>query len=102
MPFGKKVLFLPRTEPLSDDGSMGMGRYVEELGLKEEVVAFVTPDRRGEGYGMSRYNDDKRMEFTKIADEPDVHFAHNKGFIAKVTATEESRLKEMLESSWIG
>ncbi|MFT6239715.1 MAG: hypothetical protein ACJAQT_001796 [Akkermansiaceae bacterium] len=102
MGFGKKVLFMPRTEPLNEDGSMGMGRYVEDLGLKEEVVAMVYPDRRGEGYGMSRFNDDKRMEFTKVGEEDDVHFAHNKGFIAKTSASETGRLKELLEMVWVG
>ena len=101
MGFGKKALFMPRTDPMPKEPSMGMGRYVEDLGLKEEVVAMIYPDRRGEGYGLGRFNDDKRMEYTQIKDEPDVHFAHNKGFIAKVTATEIPRLKELVEKSWV-
>lgn len=100
MSFGKKVLFLPRTDPMPNDPSMGMGRYVEDQGLEEEVVAMVYPDRRGEGYGLGRFNDDKRMEYTQIKAEPDVHFAHNKGFIAKVSATEVPRLKVLIEKSW--
>jgi hypothetical protein len=28
---------------------MGMGRYVEDIGMEEEVVALVYPDRRGRG-----------------------------------------------------
>jgi len=102
MGFGKKVLFMPRTMPLPEETSMGMGRYVEDLGLQEEVVAMVYPDRRGEGYGMSRFNDDKRMEFTRVEEEVDVHFAHNKGFIAKTSASETPRLKALLEMVWIG
>lgn len=97
---GAKVLFLPRTDPLPAESSMGMGRYVEELGLEEEVVAMVYPDRRGEGYGLSRFNDDKRMEFTRVEEEADVHFAHKKGFIAKTSASESERLKELLEMAW--
>jgi hypothetical protein len=102
MGFGFKVLFMPRTEPLPEESSMGMGRYIEDLGLEEIVVAMVYPDRRGEGYGMSRFNDDKRMEFTQVGDEEDVHFAHNKGFIAKTSASDPVRLKELLEQSWKG
>ena len=102
MDFGMKAVFLPRTEIMPDDPSMGMGFYVQELGLEDEVVAMISPDSRGEGYGMRRYNDDKRMEFTQIKEEADVHFAHNKGFIAKVTAIEEERLKELVERSWKG
>lgn len=99
---GKKALFLPRTNPLPDETSMGMGRYVEDIGLEEEVVALVYPDRRGEGYGLSRFNDDKRMEFTRISDEMDVHFAHNKGFIAKTSSADTNRLKTLLDQSWVG
>ena len=99
---GKKALFLPRTDPLPDETSMGMGRYVEEIGLEEEVVALVYPDSRGEGYGLSRFNDDKRMEFTRVGEEADVHFAHNKGFIAKTSTSDQDRLKVLLDQSWIG
>jgi hypothetical protein len=99
---GKKALFLPRTNPLPDETSMGMGRYVEDIGMEEEVVALVYPDRRGEGYGLSRFNDDKRMEFTRVGDEVDVHFAHNKGFIAKTSSADTDRLKVLLNQSWIG
>lgn len=102
MSFGKKVLFLPRTEPMSEEGAMGMGRYVESQGLEDEVVAMAYPDRRGEGFGLGRYNDDKRMEFTRVGEEADVHFAHNKGFIAKTSANDPARLKELIEMSWIG
>lgn len=99
---GKKAVFLPRTDPLPEEPSMGLGRYVEELGLEEEVVALVYPDRRGSGYGLGRFNDDKRMEYTRVGGEDDVHFAHNKGFIAKTSATEISRLRELLEMAWQG
>ena len=70
--------------------------------IEEEVVALVCPDRRGEGYGLSRFNDDKRMEFTKVGDEVDVHFAHNKGFIAKTSSADTDRLKVLINQSWIG
>ena len=99
---GKKALFLPRTNPLPEETSMGMGRYVEDIGLEEEVVALIYPDRRGEGYGLSRFNDDKRMEFTRVGEEADVHFAHNKGFIAKTSASDVNRLKVLLNQAWIG
>lgn len=102
MAFGFQVIFMPRTEPLPEETSMGLGRYVEDLGLSEEVVGMVYPDRRGEGYGMSRLDDDKRLEFTRVEEEPDVHFAHNKGFVAKTSATDPQRLKALVEASWIG
>ena len=69
---------------------------VKELGLEEEVVAMVYPDSRGDGYGMRRYNDSPVVDFSKLSEEPDVHFTHNRGFIAKTSGTEISRLKELL------
>ncbi len=55
-----KALYMPRTEPMPDEPSAGLGRYIEQQGLENEVLAMVYPDRRGEGYGMRRFNQDKR------------------------------------------
>jgi hypothetical protein len=93
---GSAVLFLPRTDPPSDDPSAGMGRYLDSIGMGTTVVATVYPDRRGTGYGLSRHNDAPTFDFTRIAAEEDVHFAHARGFVAKSSATEESRLRELL------
>jgi len=91
-----KVAFVPRTEPPIEDASGGLAWRVKELGLDEEVVAMVYPDSRGEGYGMRRYNESPVVDFSKLSEEPEVHFTHNRGFIAKTSCTETSRLKEML------
>ncbi|GAA5482565.1 MYG1 family protein [Haloferula sargassicola] len=99
---GEKVLYLPRTEPLPAEPSAGIGRYLMEQGLHEEVAALVYPDRRGQGYGLSRHNDDPRFDFTRIEDEGDVHFAHARGFVAKSSATTEERLRELLERAKVG
>lgn len=95
-----KVVYLPRTEPMPEEPSMGIVRYVEEQGLDAEVVGLVYPDRRGEGYGLSRYKDHPNMDFTQIEAEQDVHFAHKKGFVAKSSATEKERLKKLLQMAW--
>lgn len=91
-----KVLFMPRTEPLPEEASAGLGRYLETLGLEKEVAGLVYPDRRGTGYGLSRHNDDPRFDFTRIGAEADVHFAHTRGFVAKSTADTPARLRELL------
>ncbi|MGB1129912.1 MAG: MYG1 family protein [Haloferula sp.] len=91
-----KVLFMPRTEPLPEEASAGLGRYLETLGLEKEVAGLVYPDRRGTGYGLSRHNDDPRFDFTRIEAEADVHFAHTRGFVAKSTADTPERLRELL------
>ena len=91
-----KVAFVARTEPEVEEASGGLAWRIKELGLEEEVVAMVYPDSRGEGYGMRRYNDSPVVDFSKLSEEPEVHFTHNRGFIAKTSCTEISRLKEML------
>lgn len=94
---GLKVLFMPRTDPLPDEPSAGLGRHLQAVGLEHEVAGLVYPDRRGSGYGLSRHNDDPRFDFTRIEAEGDVHFAHLRGFVAKSSATDPARLKALLE-----
>ncbi len=90
------ALFLPRTEPLPDDPSAALERYVESRGLGNRVIALISPDRRSDGYGLSRHRDSARLDFTRIAGEPDVHFAHARGFVAKTSATDPQRLRHLL------
>lgn len=91
-----EVLFLPRTEPLPDDTSAGLDRFVTEQGLDDRVVALIAPDRRSSGYGLSRHRDHPRLDFTRIKAEPDVHFTHQRGFVAKTSATDPQRLRQLL------
>ncbi|MFT5466666.1 MAG: hypothetical protein ACI8UO_001766 [Verrucomicrobiales bacterium] len=97
-----KALFLPRTEPMPVEPSGGMGRYLDSIGEAKSVAALIYPDRRGAGYGLSRNNDDLRLNFTRIESEDDVHFAHKQGFVAKTTATDVARLKELTAAAWVG
>ena len=94
-------LFMPRTEPLPEDPSMGLGRFIESAGKQDSVIGMIYPDRRGSGYGLSRYNDNSALDFTRIEDEPDVHFAHKAGFVAKSSATDHLRLRELARKSII-
>ena len=91
-----KILFLPRVDPLPDDPSQGLERFIETRGLAGSVVGMVYPDRRSTGYGLSRYRDNPRLDFTRIAGDPRVHFAHARGFVAKTSATEIAQLKALL------
>lgn len=91
------VLFLPRTEPLPEEPSAGLDRYVQEQGLDDRIVAIVAPDRRSSGYGLTRHRDHPRLDFTRIKAEPDVHFAHLRGFVAKTSATDPARLRQLLQ-----
>ena len=94
------VFFLPRTEPLPEDPGMGIGRFIEGQGWKERVVGMIYPDRRGAGYGLSRFNDDRRLDFLRLRGLPDVHFAHANGFLAKTTASQPERLRELMHLAW--
>lgn len=89
-----KVLYMPRTDPMPDDPSSGLGRYIEQIG--EKIDGLIYPDRRGAGFGLSRHDDSDRLDFTRIADEADVHFAHARGFVAKTSATDLVRLTELV------
>ena len=91
-----KVAFVPRTDPPIEDASGGLAWRIKELGLEEEVVAMVYPDSRGSGYGMRRYNDNPCLDFCRLQGEPEVHFTHNRGFIAKTSCIDPGGLKEML------
>jgi hypothetical protein len=93
---GPNALFLPRTDPLPDDPGAGIERYVESQGLGNRVLALIAPDRRSGGYGLSRHRDNQRLDFTRIAGESDVHFAHARGFVAKTSATDPVRLRQLL------
>jgi len=96
-----KVLFLPRTEPLPDEPSLGVDQYIISRGLAEQVVGTVYPDRRSAGYGLSRFRDNARLDFTKIAKCPEVHFAHARGFVAKTTTSDIGRLKELMTQAGV-
>ena len=96
-----KALFLPRIDSLPEDASGVLGYQVKALGLEEEVLAIISPDSRGVGYGMRRFNDDARLDFSELAEETDVHFAHARGFIAKTSAVEVSRLQTLLVQSYL-
>lgn len=96
-----RVLYVPRTDPLPDEPSAGLGRFIESHPDGAQVAGMVYPDRRGSGYGLSRYNDHPRLDFTRIEHHDDVHFAHARGFVAKTTATCPDRLRELLRQSWL-
>jgi hypothetical protein len=96
----RKVAFLPRDDSAMDEPSASLSRYVRALGL-EDVIALVYPDRRGEGYGITRYEDHPQLDFARVEGESDVHFAHTTGFMCKTSAREEARLQDLVQAAWI-
>ena len=75
-------------------------RYIESHPDGDKIVGLVYPDRRGQGFGLSRHNDHPRLDFTRIEHCEDVNFAHARGFVAKTSATDHARLRELLGQSW--
>lgn len=96
---GAQIVFLPRMSDMSDDSSMGLDKFLEIQGMTTSTVALIYPDRRGQGYALSRFRDSPHLAFDKISHEPDVHFAHASGFLAKTSATSKDRLLELVLSA---
>jgi len=91
-----EALYLEKADEIADDPSFGLYAFIAEQKKEDSVHALVYPDRRGDGYGMTRYEDCPRLNFSKIEAQPDVRFAHKRGFVAKVEATDPKRLRELL------
>ena len=91
-----ETLFVARTGDTIENPSGGLTRYARHSGLGETLGAIVYPDSRGSGYGIGRYEDDPRLDFSQIEGEDDVHFAHASGFMCKTTATDRERLQELI------
>lgn len=94
------ALHMPRTDPMPEEPSAGLPRYILSHPLADTIAAMVYPDRRGPGYGLSRHQDHPSLDFTRIEHHHDVHFAHARGFVAKTTATEPERLRAFLAEAW--
>lgn len=92
-----KVAVLPKAANMPNEPSLGMGRFVEMKNLSSEVIALVYPDRRGEGYALSRYNDCALLDFSLLEAEEDVLFCHTQGFLAKISATSKARIIELIK-----
>lgn len=90
------ALFLEQSDEIAADPSFGIYAFIDEQEKTSAVDALVYPDRRGAGYGMTRYEDCPRLNFSLIENEDDVRFAHKRGFVAKVETTDPVRLKELL------
>ena len=95
-----EIVFMPRTEPLASEPSSALASYVRAQELDQTVHALVYPDRRGTGYGLQRYEDCAALDFSRVEGEPDVHFAHKRGFMCKTSALDEARLQDILRAAW--
>jgi len=92
-----EIAFLSRDDSLSPDEGGALPMFVREQ--EGDIAGTVSPDKRGSGYGLTWVDDDPRLNFTRIEAEPDVHFAHKQGFVAKTSTTDPERLKELVGRS---
>lgn len=75
------------------------GSHKDDL-LDNVIAAIIYPDRRGDGFGIGRYEDHPRLDFSRVEAESDVHFAHKSGFMCKTSATDPSRLEQLVTLAW--
>ncbi|MBA2538683.1 MAG: MYG1 family protein [Deltaproteobacteria bacterium] len=95
-----EALFLPRAEGATDDLSAMLGSYIRAHRLDQVIHAIVYPDRRGDGFGIGRYEDHPSLDFSRVEGQPDVHFAHKSGFMCKTSASTHARLQELVTIAW--
>lgn len=96
-----EAVFLPRTDPPVDEPSNAINGYIRVHELQDTICASVYPDRRGGGYGIGRYEDHPKLDFSRVGGEADVHFAHTSGFMCKTSATDPERLRSLIAAAWI-
>lgn len=58
-------------------------KHVLDSIKRESYDVLILPDNRGPGWMLFRNNDHPRVDFTRVANDPRVGFAHKNGFIAK-------------------
>lgn len=97
-----QTLFLPKSDVIANNPSFGLNAFIESEGKENEIHALVYPDRRGDGYGLTRYDDCPKLNFSQIEFLDEVRFAHKRGFVAKVAVTDIARLKELIRLSVVG
>jgi hypothetical protein len=78
-----------------------VANYIRAERAEDSIAAMVYPDRRGEGYGIGRYEDHPQLDFSRVEGEEDVHFAHKSGFMCKTSASDPKRLQELISLSWL-
>lgn len=69
--------------PVPDNPTLGLEIFLQKH--HPDCAVTISLDDRGPGLSLYRRNDDKRIDFKKIEDEPNVSYVHANGFLAKTT-----------------
>jgi len=75
----------------SDTTGIQAARDARNKNDPADIAASISFDDRGEGWALYRFNDDPRVDFTRLCGRDEILFCHNGGFIAK---TKERRERE--------
>jgi hypothetical protein len=89
---GLPGMYLPR-DPDVDPNPFGLDDYRREYCT--EAAFCITPDDRGAGYSLYRYDDHPGLDFAKVGEDSRILFAHKGVFIAKTNDPLE--LDELLD-----
>lgn len=82
------ALVVPRTEVSSVDPALGMDMYRAEVPWGDKLALSVTPDPRGKGLALYRYDDHPNVDFTRLAGKEGVLFTHANGFYATLATAD--------------
>jgi len=66
---------------LEDSDETGLQDFCD--GHEKTIGMTIMHDDRGPGWKLYRFNDDDRVDFSLLGDDPCIEFAHAGGFIAK-------------------
>ena len=70
------------TSDIDQSPKLSMELYLRHLD-DAQIAISITPSNRGEGWELFRLDDHQSVDFLRIADHPDIRFAHANGFLAK-------------------
>lgn len=62
----------------------------------------VFHDDRGDGLTLLRLRDDPRIDFTRVKDDPEVAFCHNRGFVVKTKSKDLDQAWLLIEGAYVG
>jgi hypothetical protein len=66
------------------DPALSMNAFREANPVNGRLAAVsITPDDRGSGWTLYRFNDDPRVDFSRLEGHHEISFAHRGGFVAK-------------------
>ncbi|HOB52809.1 MAG TPA: MYG1 family protein [Acidobacteriota bacterium] len=95
LPAGLRVM----VHDIRDNPALAMG--ITRDAMADRPAASVTPDDRGDGWALCRFDDDPRIDFAVLAGHPDVAFAHPAGFVAKTRAVPLARALALVRQAVI-